>query len=191
MECIKNNSVSLGLGGQPVSLHEVLAVGVGPLVHCPAQEAGDVEEADGEAGVEGLNWCQGYESVDQLGRDENDLRLGCLGLEDLSGFHDVEPPHEPQHQLVHPVVSIPGQAPQGELQLSVGPDPGSQDDLDSDDVEELPQEIERHGQQEGFSQGERLLRQIQIIVNDAPSEKENQSINNVTSNTFRTLPDKM
>ena len=142
-----NNSVCLVLTDQFVSLHEVLAVGVAPLVHCPAQDAGDVEEADGEAGVEGLNRCQGYDGVDQLGRDENDLGLGCLGLEDLSWRHDVALPHEPQHQLVHPIISIPGQAPQGELQVRVGPDPGSQDDLHSDDVENLPEEIERHRQQ--------------------------------------------
>ena len=158
------------MSDQLVSLHEVLAVGVGPLVHCPAQYAGDVEEADGETAVEDLNWRQRDDGVDQLGRDENDLGLGSLGLEDLSGFHDVELPHEPQHQLVHPVVGIPGQAPQGELQVRVGLDPGRQDDLDSEDVEKLPEEIEPHGQQKRFSQGEMLLRQVQIAGNDVPSE---------------------
>ena len=58
------SSVCLILSDQFVSLHEVLAVGVGPLVHRPAQNAGNVEEADGEAAVENLNWCQGCDSVD-------------------------------------------------------------------------------------------------------------------------------
>ena len=65
MECIiVHCSVCLVKCDQFVSFHEVLTVGVGPLVHRPAQNAGNVEEADGEAAVENLNWCQGCDSVD-------------------------------------------------------------------------------------------------------------------------------
>ena len=167
-----HNSVCLVLSDQFVSLHEVLAVGVGPLVHRPAQNAEDVEDAEGEAAVEGLDWCQGDEGVDQLGRDENHLGLGSLRLEDLSWCHDLDPPHDAEHQLMHPIVGIPSQAPQGKLQVGVGLDPGSQDQLHGDDVEELPEEVEQHGQHKGLSQGERLLRKIQIVGNDAPSASQ-------------------
>ena len=173
MECIiVDCSVCLVQGDQFVSFHEVLTVGVGPLVHRPAQNAGNVEEADGEAAVENLNWSQGCDGVDQLGRDEDDLCLESLGLEDLSWCHDVHLPHDPQHQLVHPVVSVSGQASECKLQTLVSLDPGSQDQLHSDEVEDLPEEIEHHGQHKGLSQGERFLRQIQFVGYDAPSENE-------------------
>ena len=91
---------------------------------------------------------------------------------------------------MHPVVLILRQTPQSELQVRVGLDPGSQDDLDGNDVEELPQEVEHHRQQKRLSQGEGLLRQVQIVRNDAPSESQSDSTK-VSSNASRMLPDEV
>ena len=61
---LHSSSVCLVLSDQFVSLHEVLAVGAGPQVDCPAQYDGDVEQAEGEAAVEDLHRRQGDEGVD-------------------------------------------------------------------------------------------------------------------------------
>ena len=131
-----------------VSLHEVLAVGGSALVHSPAEYEGEVDGADSVAVVEDRDGQEGCDCVDQLCGYEDDLGLDCLWLEGLSWAHDVESPHDTQHQLVHPVVSVPCQTSQGKLQVLIGGDPGGQDDLDSEEVEELPEDIEHHGQHE-------------------------------------------